>query len=72
MKIVATDKTVVVLNKGATEVGELYKVNGSDGVHLRCQGGFVHMQSGKFTDYESCRTDSCWIHLPAAELHLNN
>lgn len=72
MKIVTVDKTIQVVNKSATHVGELYKVNGGDGIHFRCQGGFADMHSGKFTDFEQCRTDACWVHLPNAELHLNN
>lgn len=72
MKIVKTDKKISLLKKEDTKVGELYSVHGSDGIWFRCQGGFVHMQSGAFTAYEGCREDACWVHLPDAELHLNN
>jgi hypothetical protein len=72
MKIVKNTREVQAVVKKETHVGELYLVEGGEGVHFRCQGGFVTMSSGSFMDYEKCREDACYVHLPDAELHLNN
>lgn len=72
MKIVKETKTTQLVNKNGTKVGELYAVHDGNSVHLRCQGGFANIESGGFTQYEDIRTDNCWVHLPNAELHLNN
>lgn len=71
MKIVEKDPIVVYVTKIGTKVGELYAINDGKAINLRCQGGFVNMQSGAYSGYEVVRDDACWIHLPDAELHLN-
>lgn len=75
MKIVVLEKPQVIrLTKEETKVGELYILDFSENTpaHFRCQGGFVSMSGGAFTSYEGTRSDTCWVHLPNAELHLNN
>jgi hypothetical protein len=72
MKIIKNEKKITILRKEDTKVGELYAVHGGDGIHLRCQGGFVEMDTGALTEYAACRQDACWVHLANAELHLNN
>jgi hypothetical protein len=72
MKIIKNEKKITILRKEDTKVGELYAVHGSDGIHFRCQGGFATMDGGAYTNYEQARSDACWVHLPNAELHLNN
>lgn len=72
MKIVDSRKAELPVTKIGTETGELYIVADGESVLLRCQGGFVVMSSGKFSPYAECREDACFVHLPNAELHLNN
>lgn len=72
MKIVNEGKKVTPIKREETNVGELYAIIDGDGIWFRCQGGFANMSSGAFTNYGGCREDACWVHLPNAELHLNN
>lgn len=72
MKVILSDKTDRETTKLGTIVGELYQLKGSSSVLFRCQGGFVNMASGEFSDYENCTASVTFVHLPEARLHLND
>jgi hypothetical protein len=72
MKIIKPKKEDKNLTKDDTKVGGVYTITDTGVAYFRCQGGFVNLESGGFTQYPDIREGYCWIYHADAELHLNN
>lgn len=68
MKIEKSGNSVKVLSKEETNVGQVYEAVINKSIFIRCQGGFVNMATGTWSDYAETPLGAQFIHLSEAVL----
>lgn len=71
MKINKSGITYALMSKHSTKLGHIYTTTDRRDVYFRCQGGFVNMESGEYTNFPDVTDAVQWVPLPDAILHVN-